>query len=188
MPGPEGPRPDLRFEPLVARHAAALGPILADGEALRFTRLPEPVPPGFAATWIASYAEGRRTGEKDGFAVLTAAGSFAGLALAPAIDRAGREVELGYIVDPAARGRGVATQALGWLTRWAFEDLGALRAALIINAGNEPSRRVARRCGYLREGLMRSVHLKGSVRVDAELWSRLPTDPPVEGLRCPEAG
>jgi RimJ/RimL family protein N-acetyltransferase len=42
---------------------------------------------------------------------------------------------------------------------------------------NAPSKRIAERCGYQREGVMRSIHLKQDRRVDAELWSRLPTDP-----------
>jgi RimJ/RimL family protein N-acetyltransferase len=36
---------------------------------------------------------------------------------------------------------------------------------------------VAERCGYVREGVMRSVHVKQGIRLDQELWSRLPSDP-----------
>jgi RimJ/RimL family protein N-acetyltransferase len=63
------------------------------------------------------------------------------------------------------------------LTAWAFDELGALRIQLIIDAQNEPSRRIAARCGYVHEGTLRSSHLKQGIRIDAELWSRLPTDP-----------
>jgi RimJ/RimL family protein N-acetyltransferase len=168
----------VRLVPLVDHHAGLLGPILADAEALRFTRLPEPPPPHFAQTWIARYERGRTDGSAEGFAIVDAADdSFLGVALAPVVDREGREVELGYIVAPGARGRGVATEALRLLTDWAFEVLGALRASLIIDAANAPSRRVAERCGYVYEGTMRSSHLKQGIRIDAELWSRLPTDP-----------
>ena len=31
--------------------------------------------------------------------------------------------------------------------------------------------------GYVREGVMRSVHVKQGRRADLELWSRLPSDP-----------
>jgi RimJ/RimL family protein N-acetyltransferase len=168
----------VRLVPLVEQHAPALGPILDDAEALRFTRLPEPPPPEFAHTWIARYARGRVDGSAEGFAIVDAAGdAFLGVALAPVIDREGREVELGYIVAPDARGRGVATEALRLLTDWAFASLGALRITLIIDAKNRPSRRVAERCGYVYEGTLRSSHLKQGIRIDAELWSKLPTDP-----------
>jgi [ribosomal protein S5]-alanine N-acetyltransferase len=62
------------------------------------------------------------------------------------------------------------------LTEWAFEVVGALRVVLIIDVSNPASERVALRCGYTLEGVMRSIHLKAGVRVDAGLWSRLPSD------------
>jgi hypothetical protein len=36
---------------------------------------------------------------------------------------------------------------------------------------------MAARCGYVREGVMRSLHLKQGIRIDAALWSKLPADP-----------
>ena len=129
----------IRLEPLTVRHAALLGPILADAEALRFTRIPEPPGPGFAEEWMARYERGRADGSAEGFAILDAAdGTFLGVALAPVIDREAREVELGYIVAPDARGRGAGTAALQALTDWAFAELGALRIQLIIDAENAP--------------------------------------------------
>jgi RimJ/RimL family protein N-acetyltransferase len=97
---------------------------------------------------------------------------FLGLALAPSIDREAAEVELGYVVAPAARGRGEAARA----DRVAFDVVGALRVVLIVDVANPASERVAERCGYTREGVMRSIQLKPGVRVDAGLWSRLPFD------------
>ena len=107
-------------------------------------------------------------------------GCFVGLALAPAIDRDGREVELGYVVAPSARGRGFAGEMLRALTEWAFAELGAMRIYLVINVDNRASERVAARCGYVREGVMRSLHLKQGTRADAALWSRLPSDARVD--------
>ena len=67
---------------------------------LRFTRVPEPVPPGFAESWLARYAAGQSDGSCAGFAAVDAEGRFVGLALAPTIDETAGEVELGYIVAP----------------------------------------------------------------------------------------
>ena len=168
----------IRLDPLSTAHAALLGPILADADALRFTRIPEPPGPDFAEEWTARYERGRADGDAEGFAIVDADdGAFLGVALAPVIEHEGREVELGYIVDPVARGRGVGTAALRQLTAWAFEELGALRIQLIIDAENAASRRIAERCGYVHEGTLRSSHLKQGIRIDAEIWSRLPTDP-----------
>jgi RimJ/RimL family protein N-acetyltransferase len=162
----------LSLQPLDDRHLPGMEEIVADPEALRFTRIPEPAPAGFAATWLERY----RGEERVGFAIEDDTGAFLGLALAPDIDREGREVELGYIVHPAARGRGVATEALIALTRWAFDELGALRAYLFIDTDNTASLRVAAKAGYVQEGVLRSVHVKQGLRADSTLWSRLPTD------------
>ena len=97
---------------------------------------------------------------REGFAAVGAGGAFLGLALAPHIDREAREAELGYIVVTSARGRGVATAMLAALTEWAFAEADVLRAYLMIDVANGASERVARRCGYVREGVLRSVHVK----------------------------
>ena len=167
----------VSLRPLAAEHLDDVTALFDDPDVLRFTRLPVPPPPGYARQWLDRYEAGRLDGTREAFAAVDDAGRFVGLALAVDIDREGREVELGYITAPSARGRGVATGMLDELTRWAFDELGALRITLIIDVENRASARVAERCGYVLEGVMRSSHLKDDTRVDAGLWSRLPTDP-----------
>ena len=171
----------LRLEPLTQRHVDDVAELIADPEVLRFTRVPEPPPPEFPGMWIGGYEQARLGGTREGFAAIGDGGEFLGLALAPTIDREGAELELGYIVAPGARGRGVATEMLRQLTRWALDELGAQRIVLIIDVRNPASERVAERCGYVREGVMRSVQVKQGVRGDCSLWSRLPTDPDPAG-------
>jgi RimJ/RimL family protein N-acetyltransferase len=164
------------FEPLTSAHVPALEALVADPLVLRFTRVPVPVPPGFADSWISRYRRGARDGTCKGFAIVDPAGAFLGLALAPVIDRETRTAELGYVIAEAARGRGIATAALARLTDWAFAELEAERLELVISVENEASKTVARRCGYRHEGVLRSVHIKAGVREDVEIWSRLPGD------------
>jgi RimJ/RimL family protein N-acetyltransferase len=166
----------LRLVPLAEEHLDDVGALLDDPDVLRFTRLPVPPPPDYARQWLDRYEAGRRDGTREAFAALDEEGRFLGLALVVDIDREAREVELGYIVAPAARGRGVAVALLAQLTRWAFAELEALRICLIIDVENAASSRVAERCGYVREGVMRSSYLKDDIRVDAGVWSRLPSD------------
>jgi RimJ/RimL family protein N-acetyltransferase len=170
--------PPIRLEPLAEAHLPALDDMLTDDGVLNFTRVPEPVPPNFGRTWLARYEEGRLDGSREAFAIVDGTdAAFLGLALAPRIDQEERTAELGYVVAPAARGRGVATEALRLLTEWAFSELDVLRLELWIDVVNEASKRVAERCGYLREGVLRSVYFKQGMRRDFEIWSRLPTDP-----------
>lgn len=166
----------MRLELFAAHHLQGVARLLEDPEVLRFTRVPEPPPPGFPRAWLARYQAARGDGSAEAFAAVGDDGEFLGLALAPEIDRDAAEVELGYVVAPAARGRGVGTWMLRSLTEWALVTLGAQRIVLIIDVANPASERVAERCGYTREGVMRSIHLKAGVRVDAGLWSRLPGD------------
>jgi RimJ/RimL family protein N-acetyltransferase len=166
--------PEIRLQALGERWLDDLEQMIADPQVLHFTRISEPPPEDFARSWIESYAAGRADGTREGFAAVDADGKFVGVGLAPTIDRAGGEVELGYIVVKAARGRGVATEILRLLTEWALAELGAQRIVLIIDVENGASSVVARRCGYELEGVMRSIHVKPGRRADAELWSRLP--------------
>jgi RimJ/RimL family protein N-acetyltransferase len=81
---------------------------------------------------------------------------------------------VGYWLAPGARGRGVATQAVRLLARWAFAELGLARLELTCGPDNEASQRVAERCGFSREGLLRShVPFKGARR-DSVIYSLLP--------------
>jgi RimJ/RimL family protein N-acetyltransferase len=168
--------PAIRREPLSEAHLPAVEETLTGDGVLRFTRVPEPVPPDFADTWLAFYEQGRSDGTREAFSIVDD-GHFLGLALAVRISREEQTVELGYVVAPAARGRGVATEALRLLTEWALTELEALRVELWIDVVNEASKRVAERCGYLREGVLRSVYFKQGRRHDFEIWSRLPADP-----------
>jgi RimJ/RimL family protein N-acetyltransferase len=169
----------MRLEPVGPSHLEAISALLEDPDVLRFTRVPSPPPPDFAQTWFRFYEDGRREGTREAFAVVDGDcdETVVALAVAPRIEAGARTAELGYVVLPAARGRGVATEALCLLTAWAFSELEALRLELLISVDNHASKRVAERCGYVREGVLRSLHLKQDVRVDTEIWSRLPSDP-----------
>jgi RimJ/RimL family protein N-acetyltransferase len=151
--------------------------MFGDEDVLRYTRIPDPAPAEFAHEWFEFYEEGRRDGTREAFAVVDADdGSFLGLALAFGIDREGQQLELGYVVAPEARGRGVATRALELLTDWAFTELDAVRIELWISASNDASKRVAANVGYRYEGTLRSFHFKQGRRDDFEIWSRLSSD------------
>jgi RimJ/RimL family protein N-acetyltransferase len=166
----------VRLVPLSTDHVADLAELTRDPDSVRFTRIPEPPPPDFATTWVQRYVDGRETGEREGYALMDDGGSFAGVGLLPVIDRVAGTVEIGYLVSPWARGRGVATRALSLLTDRALE-LGAERMVLHIAVANPASQRVAQRCGYVLEGVLRSVYCKPGVRADTQVWSLLPTDP-----------
>jgi RimJ/RimL family protein N-acetyltransferase len=178
---------DLRLEPFTTSHLEGFASLTDDPEVLRFTRFPDPPEPGFPRAWLDRYERGRRAGSCEAFAVLGADGAFLGVGLAPHIDRPAAEAELGYVIAPGARGRGVATETVRRLTRWAFDEQALLRLTLIIDVANTGSQKVAQRCGYVREGLQRNAFVKPGVRSDALVYSRLPSDPEPDPAPAPQA-
>ncbi len=159
----------MRLVPYAPEHVASIQAWLNDPEVVANTPVPEPVPDGHAAGWLTRFVDGGAWAILDGPEVV-------GFACAPRLDLVRGEAELGYQVAPTARGRGVARCALTELTRWAF-DAGVFRIELRINVENVASQRVAGRCGYQREGMLRQSYLKPGRRVDTEIWSRLVSDP-----------
>lgn len=166
----------VRLELMTPAYLDWLAELAGEDEIARFTRFPVPVPDGWVREWYQRYEAGRADGTKEAFIALDEADRPVGLALAPDIQVEGRELELGYLVDPACRGRGIATELLKQLTTWAFAQRGALRIQLMIDTLNVGSSKAAERNGYVLEGVLRSAYFKNGARTDVQLWSKLPTD------------
>ena len=167
----------VRLEPLAARFAPEFDRLLRDPEIVRHTRVPTTPPAGFAATWVDRYVAGWIDGTRAGFAILSVEGDdFLGMAALVDLDLPARQAEIGYLVAPEARGRGVASRALGLITDWSLRSLGLERVELRIDVANAASIRVAERLGYVREGVLRSLHLKEDLRSDVAIYSRLAGD------------
>ena len=167
----------VRLEQIGEQHLDGLAALGRDPVVRRNTRVPEPWPEGFEWQWLDVYEQGHRDGTRLGFAIVDAeTGSFLGLAGLVSIEPEAGQGEIGYIVAPEARGRGIATRALSLVTSHALGDLGLERVELLIATDNTPSIRVAERCGYRLEGVSRSFYLKPGRRTDMARYSRLRTD------------
>ncbi|MCK2219557.1 GNAT family N-acetyltransferase [Actinomadura sp. ATCC 31491] len=81
--------------------------------------------------------------------------------------------EIGYWVDPKARGRGVATDAVRAVCRWAFRAHGLELIEWRAEVGNLASRRVAEKAGFTVEATLRKRLLHRGIRVDAWVGSLL---------------
>jgi RimJ/RimL family protein N-acetyltransferase len=167
----------IRLVPLTRAHEADLAALVEDEDVRTFTRVPTDPPRDFAATWLGSYEQGWRDGSRAGFAIETHDGEFLGLGLFVRIEHEGHQGEIGYVVGPSARGKGVATRTLRLLTEWGFAELELERIELWIDVTNLASERVAERLGYVREGVLRSYWFKENIRHDFGIWSRLRSDP-----------
>ena len=129
-----------------------------------------------AVGYLAAHEQARRRGEQIELALvephdesaLLGGGSLNNVDL-----REGRAA-VGYWLAPHARGRGVATHVVRLLAGWAFGELRVARLELTCGPDNLASQRVAERCGFTREGVLRShVPFKGGRR-DSVVFSLLP--------------
>jgi hypothetical protein len=84
--------------------------------------------------------------------------------------------EIAYVVAPAARGRGIATEAVRLLAVGACRSRSPAAAVLSIRPGNVSSIRVAEEAGYRLEGTLRSVKVIRGKRVDVSLYCLFPED------------
>jgi len=64
--------------------------------------------------------------------------------------------EVGYWCRKQFQGRGLVTEALGGITRFAFSLLGARRLSSFTDSENVASRRVLERASFALEGIMRN--------------------------------
>jgi RimJ/RimL family protein N-acetyltransferase len=65
-----------------------------------------------------------------------------------------RRFEIGYWARKSAQGRGLVTESANALTRYAFEVLGARAVAISHAEGNDASRAVIERLGFVKEGIL----------------------------------
>jgi [ribosomal protein S5]-alanine N-acetyltransferase len=83
---------------------------------------------------------------------------------------------IGYWLTPAARGRGLATRAVGLLSRWGLRDGGLERVEAPVEPENRASVGVVERAGFVREGcLRRYLELDGRA-ADALVYALIPGD------------
>lgn len=131
-----------------------------------------------ARNWLAEQEEHRLRGEELDFAVVEPADAEAVLGGAALYDLDLEQgcAAVGFWLVPEARGRGAATSAVRLLARWALDELRLARFELTCSPDNQASQRVAERCGFTREGVLRShIPFKGGRR-DTVLFSLLPTE------------
>jgi RimJ/RimL family protein N-acetyltransferase len=176
---PDPPLEDgsIRLVPLRDEHLDGMAALGGDLETARFTYVQVPFDRDAARDWLDRYVRGWVEGTLAGFAIERAEGAaFLGFIALVHFDAGGRQAEIGYIVAAPARGKGVAGRALRLVSDWCLHGLGLERIELRIDVENVPSVRVAERLGYVREGVLRSVHLKQGLRIDQAVYSLLPAD------------
>jgi RimJ/RimL family protein N-acetyltransferase len=102
-----------------------------------------------------------------------ASGAIAGLIQLQRFDWPNHRASLGLWLLPEARGRGLMTHALCLLIDWVFASALLDRVEYLVQSDNPSSIRLAERCGFVREGELRSCLVKDQRRHDAVLLAAL---------------
>ena len=138
--------------------------------------VPVPYTEDDARSWLEGIEADRLDGEELCMAIVAADTDRVLGAIAAHLDSRARRASVGYWLLPDARRQGYMTSALRVWCEWLLDGLGIARIELTTDPENLPSQRVAERCGFQNEGLMRSHELVRSTgqRRDSLLWSLLP--------------
>lgn len=91
------------------------------------------------------------------------------------VDWSLRQFEVGYWRRTGWGGQGLMTEGVRALAGYALEQLGASRVYLTVDNKNTASCRLAERCGFQLEGILRNerLNLQGGLR-DTRVYSRIP--------------
>lgn len=156
---------------------ASLVAICDDPDVARFTpSIPSPYGELDALAWLAVQASDVASGRALHLAVDDVArGEHVGTVSLFGFGRGSAEV--GYLVRPEARGRGVATRAVRLLAAHAHATLGIERLTLLAVVANWPSRLVAIRAGFREEGLLRGVPWRAGGVEDSILYGHSAAEP-----------
>jgi RimJ/RimL family protein N-acetyltransferase len=179
LPLPEPPLADalVALRPWRSDDAAALAAAFADPEIRRFSwPRTEPYTLADARAYLRECERARAGGRALELAVTAAGagtGAIGGVSLYD-VEREQDRGSLGYWVAAGARGRGVATHAARLLADWGFAQLGLARIELTCAPHNAASQAVAARCGFVREGLLRSHMRLKDGRRDTVVFGLLP--------------
>jgi ribosomal-protein-alanine N-acetyltransferase len=169
----------IRLVPLTPDDAAGMKALSDEPGVEDYTFVASVRDENYGHTWVARYVEGWKDGSRAGFAIRdTATDAFLGFIGLVRIERDEDEAEAGYALNSSTRGRGAATAGLRLLSDWALRDLGVARLELHIDPENRSSVAVADRCGYIKEGVLRSVYFKEGRRGNFAVYSLLPGDLP----------
>jgi RimJ/RimL family protein N-acetyltransferase len=171
--------PSLKQSELTCRQIAARFAQRTDLTLYMFERLCAPTLASLAALRGGATAAAERPGAAD-----VADGDFGRLIGGTGLHRMDWNVprfEIGYWCRPSMQGRGLVTEAVNTLMRFAFDTLQARRVEVRMSSTNARSRAVAERCGFTLEGVLRqdSRGVDGQPR-DTVVYAR------VRGVEEPE--
>lgn len=119
---------------------------------------------------------GLETGDGQLAAIIEHDGALIGDVALWLTDRERRVAEIGWVLDPAQGGRGLASEAVRAVLDLAFDTYGVHRVAAQMDARNEASARLAARVGMTREAHLRQDWWSKGEWTDSVIFGMLESD------------
>lgn len=101
---------------------------------------------------------------------------FAGLIGFKETDWINKKTELGYWLVEKMQGKGIITNSISVLIRFAFKKLKLNRIQIKVAVGNSKSAAIPKKMGFTFEGIERSGEKQGQSYSDLEVYSLLESD------------
>jgi len=94
-----------------------------------------------------------------------------GIGLEPRDDVYRKTALLGYWLGEEFWGKGIITEAVKLITKYAFENLDLIRIQAGVLSKNPASMRVLEKAGYVKEGVSRNAVIKGGEVMDEHVYA-----------------
>ena len=159
-----------------ASDAGAIAESCRDPAIPRFTMMPDDMTEDQARHWVERGLDWWPSGVAR-FAITTPPTDQCVGQIGIQLDLPMRRAEAFYWLDRSVRGRGLAAEALELVVGWAFRGFDVIRVQLVTHPDNQASQRVAERCGFRREGVLRAWEPVKNAQPDVVMYGRLATDP-----------
>jgi RimJ/RimL family protein N-acetyltransferase len=149
--------------------------ICRDPDVQAWTTIPADYTRTDAEAWLRHTAGGWERCQEFGFVgVDETTGAIVGTVGVRAVRADRRIADIGYTVGPRFRGREIAPHMVRLVRAWTLGVWPVERFQIHVYVGNTRSERVAEKCGFQREGVLRRYGDQRGVLRDAVMFSWLP--------------
>jgi len=128
--------------------------------------------------YIENANKGRIKNKDYHFAIIEEAGAYAGEVKLLDVNREyyQRSASLAYWVKQSMIGRGIATEAVKQLARFAFHQLDLIRIEIFVNIDNQISQKIPKKVNASYEGKLRNKWFMNGEPQTVYMYSLIPTD------------
>jgi len=89
------------------------------------------------------------------------------------VNRQHKKMEIGYWLLPAYFGKGIMTEAVPSIIKYAFSSMDIHRVEAVVETGNDDSTRLLRKLNFIYEGTLADSEIKNDKFISLQYWALL---------------